>query len=352
MNLTDLQMELRSMEKHISELQKAIEGMKPKTEEEEKEDFARITKLALEYPIKDTNVSRVSPVLQKEYMQALSWLMLSSESKMQDRLLYLCRIASGCGMEFHAEELYQAGLGFQLEDMEKICMDFQELKYAFLADALVIANISGEASEKEISLIADIARVFGCEKWEIEITGLVAKGILTGDWDVLEKAPAPEKNRWGIKENFEGLIPEEWIISHRRECGRLCVEEYKKTGSIADLFTEQSMPKYLCIIKSRLQAGELVKKGDVLVTYEYEKEILAEKGSLWWKMQYQEKMVKQEEKIYAPCDGVVFFLEDSEKYAEPGKKMKYMVAYVVSYFDDYQKFSIWYWKNKKRKEKQ
>ena len=31
-----------------------------------------------------------------------------SEGKIKDRLLYLCRIASGCGMELHAEELYQA----------------------------------------------------------------------------------------------------------------------------------------------------------------------------------------------------------------------------------------------------
>ncbi len=342
MNLTDLQMELRSMEKHISELQKAIEGMKPKTEEEEKEDFARITRLALEYPIKDTNVSRVSPVLQKEYMQALSWLMLSFGSKKWDRLLYLCRIASGCGMELHAEELYRAGLEFQPEDMEKICMDFQKLKYAFLADALVIANISGEASEKEISLIADIARVFGCEKWEVQVTALIAKGILIGNWDVLEEVSVFSKDRWKMQENFRQLIPEEWIVSHRRECGRLCVEEYNEAqikkyveNSFRNFFEEKSqgsLPKYPCIIKSRLQTGELVTKGDALVTYE--------------------KEIKQEEKIYAPCDGVVFFLEDREKDAETGKKMKYIAAYVVSYFDDYQKFSIWYWKNKKRKEKQ
>ncbi len=356
MNLTDLQKELRSMEEHISELQKAIEEMKPKTKEEEKEDFARITKLALQYPIKDTGVSRVTSVLQKEYMQALSWLLMSSEGKIKDRLLYLCRIASGCGMELHAEELYQAGLEFQPEDMEKICMDLQELKYAFLADALVIANISGEASGKEISLIVDIARVFGCEKEEIKITGLVAKGILTEDWDVLEKAPAPKTDRWIIKENFQGFIPEEWIISHRRECGRLCVKKYEKSIFAASGFeamngilaqADRSEP--LCFIKSRLQAGELVKSGDVLVTYE--KERLIGIGS-FFANKSQEKLAKQEENIYAPCDGMVSFLEDSEKDTETNNEMKYITVYVVSYFDDYQKLSRWYRKNRMRKEKQ
>ncbi len=373
MNLTDLQKELRSMEEHISELQKAIEEMKPKTKEEAKKDFATITRLALKYPIKDTGVSKVTSVLQKEYMQALSWLLMSSEGKIKDRLLYLCRIASGCGMELHAEELYQAGLEFQPEDMEKICMDLQKLRYAFLADALVIANISGEASGKEILLIADIARVFGCEKEEIEITGLVAKGILTEDWDVLEKAPAPKKDRWTIKENFKGLIPEEWIISHRRECGRLCVKKYEKSREdkiaafaanmlVASGFeamngiraqADRSEP--LCFIKSRLQAGELVKSGDVLVTYEKEmseKEMLIEKGFFRLLNESQEKLAKQEENIYAPCDGMVFFLEDSEKDAETNNEMKYITVYVVSYFDDYQKLSRWYRKNRMRKEKQ
>ena len=66
MNLTELQTELRSIEEHLSALQKEIGRMKPETEEEKKEDFARITKLAIQYPIKGTKVSRVSPILQKE----------------------------------------------------------------------------------------------------------------------------------------------------------------------------------------------------------------------------------------------------------------------------------------------
>ena len=225
MNLTELQTELRSIEEHLSALQKEIGRMKPEPEEEKKEDFARITKLAIQYPIKGTKVSRVSPILQKEYIQTLSWLILSSENSIYDKLLYLYRIVAGCGMETCVEELYQAGLTFQTEDMERISMDFQELKYAFLTDALVIANISGEASEKEISLIADVARVFGCEKWEIKIAGLVAKGILTGEWNILDETPAPKKNRGNIAENDKGLISEKWLNSHRRECGRLCVEK-------------------------------------------------------------------------------------------------------------------------------
>ena len=363
MNLTDLQKELRSMEERLSVLQKEVEGMKPKTAEEKKTDFERITKLAMQHPIKGAKVSRVSPALQKEYMQVLSWLMLSAENSIYDRLLYICRIAAGCGMEIQAEELYCAGLEFQPEDMEKICLDFQELKYAFLTDALVIANLSGEASEKDISLIADIARMFGCERWEIQITGLIAKGILTDHWDVLEKAPVPQKGRWKICDNFKELIPEEWVISHRRECGRLCVEQYEKDVNVKDLPVDAmkwlGMNSYQikrpCIIKNRLQMGKLVKKGDVIVTYE--EEIKEASDTLSDRMRLsgmrvapfysQKEPIKQKKTITAPCDGIVFFLEDSKKKAETGQGDKYIIVYVVSYFDNYQDFSEWYRKNNK-----
>ena len=187
--------------------------------------------------------------------------------------------------------------------------------------------------------------------------------ILTEDWDVLEKAPAPKKDRWTIKENFKGLIPEEWIISHRRECGRLCVKKYEKSiedkiaasvlGAMKGIRAQADRSEPLCFIKSRLQAGELVKGGDVLVTYEREmseKERWLEQGSFFWANESQEKLAKKEENIYAPCDGMVFFLEDSEKDAETNNEMKYITVYVVSYFDDYQKLSRWYRKNRMRKD--
>lgn len=234
-------------------------------------------------------------------------------------------------METCVEELYQAGLTFQTEDMERISMDFQELKYAFLTDALVIANISGEASEKEISLIADVARVFGCEKWEIKIAGLVAKGILTGEWNILDETPAPKKNRGNIAENYKGLISEKWLISHRRECGRLCVE---KNDSIRGNFFLEGKPDYICTVEKRLQAGERVKKGDVLVTF------CSMRGS----------MKSEKKAITAPCDGIVFFLKDSRKDDGSGKEDKYLVVYVVSCFDVYQDFLNWYSQNKKMQE--
>ena len=46
MNLTDLQVELKSIEEYIAVLQTEIEKMKPKTEEQRTIDFKQITILA------------------------------------------------------------------------------------------------------------------------------------------------------------------------------------------------------------------------------------------------------------------------------------------------------------------
>lgn len=46
MNLTELQIQLRAIEEHISDLQTEIEKMKPQPEDEKKAMFEKITELA------------------------------------------------------------------------------------------------------------------------------------------------------------------------------------------------------------------------------------------------------------------------------------------------------------------
>lgn len=55
MNFTELQMELRSIEEHISQLHNEIEKMKPQIEEEKKTDFEAISRLARKHPVKMQN---------------------------------------------------------------------------------------------------------------------------------------------------------------------------------------------------------------------------------------------------------------------------------------------------------
>ena len=53
MNFTDIQVELREIEARIEQLHSEIEKMKPQAEEEQKENYAAITRLAYQHPVKN-----------------------------------------------------------------------------------------------------------------------------------------------------------------------------------------------------------------------------------------------------------------------------------------------------------
>lgn len=56
----------------------------------------------------------------------------------------------------------------------------------------------------------------------------------------------------------------------------------------------------------------------------------------------KQEYVTVEKNVIAPCDGVVFFIEDKKAGAIKDKTDEYIVVYVVSYFDDYTSFCAWY----------
>ena len=62
MNLTELQIQLRSIEEHISDLQAEIEKMKPQPEDEKKAMFEKITELASKYPLESRRFPKFSNV--------------------------------------------------------------------------------------------------------------------------------------------------------------------------------------------------------------------------------------------------------------------------------------------------
>ena len=60
MNLTDLQVELKSIEEYIAVLQTEIEKMKPKTEEQRTIDFKQITILAENSTVVNEDIKKMS----------------------------------------------------------------------------------------------------------------------------------------------------------------------------------------------------------------------------------------------------------------------------------------------------
>lgn len=335
MNLTDLQIELRNIEEHISQLQAEIEKMKPQTEKEKKEDFETITRLARKHPISSLSISNAPQILQKEFVDSLSYLLLSEEKDKYSRLLYLCRLANGCNLNLSAEQIYQNGLAYGIDDLERSVKDLQDYKDTMLIEAFVLASLSENTSHNMLSIIADIAKMMGCDKEEIRVLALVAKAKLTDDINIINSMPVPSKSMWCGK--LGDYISSDWVMKQRIKCVSVCVEKNTKklltspaeyaedvhAEIWASVLGEDYIPKYdkkrTCVIKNQKVNGSIVKKGEMII--EYEEEMVAK---------------KEKRTVNAPCNGVVYYKEISQKGDVAGAPDKYLEVYVVSYFDDFK----------------
>lgn len=335
MNLTDLQLELRSIEEHIANLHSEIEKMKPQPAEEKKADFKQITKLAEKNPIKINSIFEATIETQKIIISSLAYMLLLDESDFYSRLLYLCRLAKGCGYDVTAEDIYKSGLEFEMSDINNICNTIAEYKYSYLVEALLIANYSKEASVEVLSLIADVAQLLDVSKEQLRVLGTTAKGVLMNDMDILLDIPVPSKNMWSGK--LRDYLTIQWIEDKRYSCGILRTKQYVKRantiffakGNIsADEYKELSP----CTIKKRLQAGSIVRKGDVICSY-----IEQEQKEAYYS-------ASKEKSIVAPCDGIVYFVNGKKNGIKKDKPDEFIAIYVVSYFDDYSEFVVWHQK--------
>lgn len=330
MDLTELQTELRLMEQQLVKLQTEVEKMKPQPEDERKKNYETINRLAQLYPLKNAGLESAPYNIKKLFIRGLSFLLQTEIQEQYSRILYLCRLSAGSGMDLSAEDILRLGVNFNAEDIGVLCIDLSDYKYPFLTEAFILVNLPGKCSGLLLGMIVAIAEIMKCDREEIQITAQIAKSVLTGNPDVLSELPVPSRNRWSGK--FRDYIPQEWIEGQRKKCAELYIpENFKKLEATwYKVFTWQSQMTAHCKIIDRLQAGSVVKKGQCICHY---KEKTLKKGS------YPKTAYKT---VTAPCDGIVFFVDDERKSSEQaGEKEKYLLIYVVSWFDDYDDFCAW-----------
>ncbi len=346
MNLTDIQVELREIEARIEQLHLEIEKMKPQTEEEQEENYAAITRLAYQYPVKNETFLKAAEHVRQMVISSLSYFFVADTQDSYDRLLYLCRLSKGIGLELSAEDIYKAGLGFDEQNMGNLSRDLMDQKYTYLTEACIVAGLSKEA-KKYMPVVADIAHMFECDKEEIRVIAQVAKSVLVDNMDILKDIKTDTPERW--RDRFMDYISQKWIRDQRIKCDVICTVRWMKKdesdGEYAQtVFTKQAAyagsmgffgqskakqegkKRQPAIIRMQLENGSLVKKGDCVL--EYDKRTFVRE-------RYEIKTKKQKSVILAPCDGIVYYAEFEEKSRIEGKMDQYMAIYVVSYFDDY-----------------
>lgn len=336
MNLTELQIEIKEVEKHLSSIRSEIEKLKPKNVEDEF-SFDDITKLAEKFPIYYLPISKAPDIQKRDFIKGLSYLLLNGERDIYEGLLYISRLSIGIGLETSAQDIYISGLSFEKKDLNNLCENIKDYSYSFVVEAFIIANLCENNSSK-IELVAEFAEVLGFNKEDMCVVSHVAKSKLTGKLTDLNDIPLPSENKYGKK--FDGYISDKWIEYKRKEISKILVEKkssvdhvasastatiglgmFKALSSISGDAYSSSKTSTKCTVVERESAGKIVRKGDSVLTYK------ESNGNT--------------KKVKAEFDGILYFIKDTESNGST-----YLYTYIVSYFDDYDCFCKWFKENR------
>ncbi len=328
MSLTDLQVELRSIESHLKKLNLEIENMKPKSTYEKQIDFGKITVFAKQNPITIETLNRVTRSQKIIFINTLAKIISIEKDDLSERLLYLGRISNGCGFKFNAKDIYKGGLKFNEQEIERMVDGLFELRYILLVEALVIANITGNVSPDMLSEIAEVATLLDFKKPELKLISQIAKSKLTGNLKLLSEINVVKCT--SITNAFDDYIPREWIKQQRIACCEpICLK-----GFFKGMYTSSPVIIYKTnIIKQWKKCNEFIKKGDKI-------------------LEYQKPVSKRARKtqnviIEAPNNGKLFVIEFAKKSevqnkSEDYKNDRFLALYAVSLFDDYKEFCEWF----------
>ena len=287
--------------------------MKPKAKAEEIEQYKKINQIAENHKIKNKLLLAANIEIRKYYVCCLGHLFLKNLDDKYESLLFLTRIAKGIHCYDDVDQLYQDCVMFNENDWRDSMQLLKEHRFSFIVDMLIFANLNKCKKDNPLAMIVDIAEMLDVSESELQICGMVAKAVLTDNYNILDQVPEQMKNKWNSQ--FIHYIPGKWLAQRRTKC----VREQRKEDlfmSFVDLYAKWNTR----MLSERISSGAVVKKGTPLIW---------PKGAV-------------ERAICAPEKGVVYFID-----AEKGQNnISYIDTYVVSYFDDYDMFCQWY-KSKK-----
>ena len=336
MNLTELQVQLRNVEKQISQLSEEIEKMKP-TKQELKVDCDAITRVAKQYPINELDICHAPEQLRKEFVSMLMYLFVADDSELSERLLYLTRLAAGCKLKMDAKDVYQSALAIEMDDVERLSSELADYRYSFVIEAFVVANLTAEMDKDTWTLLADVAQLMKCDDEEIVVLSHVAKYKLTGDTQYLDDIPLPKTNRWSGK--LREYIPRDWVKSKRMN-----VISIRRVGPIR---TNYKLGDYWVEIPENNKRfnGALVNIGENVGSY-YQLHVSNEDDRLLRVgVSYIDQIYLREKvqcMVTATANGVVYWWEGLIPLVDNKDKKRYCTeAYIVSPFDDYDALKLW-----------
>ena len=281
-SLLDIQQEIRELDGKVKDISFAIAGIydeidELRNDETDSIDYETIRLMSRHLSFGKHPLSRLDDNYACQiYLETLLSLVQADRGSGDtvNRLIFVQWLLSQTKLELSLEELFKDSLkintGTFAEVVELVPKTF---KNHLIMDALLTANICGQANNDVLIYVVNLCSILGIDKEQLRILSIMAKGILKQDLGKMKKADLQQV--LAQAKSFKHYLNSELLNAGLRSQRTIAVEAPDKTHSN---------------FKWKVKQQGQVEKGDVLATDGY--------GSRWSGSSLT--------KIKAPCAGTLF----------------------------------------------
>jgi hypothetical protein len=188
-SLLDIQQDIRTLENSVQNINDSIRAISSDIEnirnadEDNIIDYDKIKILAKKLPFGDTHILgnlEYGPAC-KTYLEILLNLVRLDKGTQAnvDRFVFIQWLLEQSGLDITLEDLYLDSMEMDKQDYYDFSgMVVKRYKEYLLVDALVVANISGNANQEMYEFIADLASVLDIDNERVKILCVVARVAL------------------------------------------------------------------------------------------------------------------------------------------------------------------------------
>jgi hypothetical protein len=267
-SLLDIQQDVRKLENSVQEIMESIKNVSAdidnirNSSEGAALDFSKIEVLAkqIDFGTHPLDKLKDGHICQVYLEMLLSIVQLDSDEKVTiNRMVFIQWLQIQARIDWTLEDLYKDS--FKID--KKSYFEFVDLipkkyKEYFFVDALIVANIAGNANEEIYEYIADIVTILGISEKNIKELALVAMLALSQRIDGIgrEALVVVQDNAKGYSHYFKSEFTEDRQKDRQKALRVIVVELH---DSAAKNF------------KWKVQQQQKVQCGDVIATYQREK---------------------------------------------------------------------------------
>ena len=281
-SLLDIQQEIRELDGKVKDISFAIAEIydeidELRNDETDSIDYERIRLMSHHLSFGKHPLGRLDDNYACQiYLETLLSLVQADRGSGDtvNRLIFVQWLLSQTKLELTLEELFKDSLKINTGTFAEIVELIPKTYKSYLIlDALLTANICGQANNDVLIYVVNLCSILGVDKEQLRIISIMAKGILKQDLGKMKKADLQQV--LAQAKSFNHYLNNELLNAGLRSQRTIAVEAPDKTHSN---------------FKWKVKQKGQVEKGDVIATYGY--------GSRWSGSSLTE--------IKAPCAGTLF----------------------------------------------